>query len=77
MDSIFYGFSHIDEDFYEELEETLIMGDLGVHTTMRILEDLREKVEGTAYQGTGRLPPIADGRHQKRANGCQRQGLPV
>ena len=37
MDSIFYGFSHIDEDFYEELEETLIMGDLGVHTTMNIL----------------------------------------
>ena len=45
MDSIFYGFSHIDEDFYEELEETLIMGDLGVHTTMNILEDLRAKVK--------------------------------
>lgn len=45
MDSIFYGFSHIDEDFYEELEETLIMGDLGVHTTMKILDDLREKVK--------------------------------
>lgn len=45
MDSIFYGFSHIDEDFYEELEETLIMGDLGVHTTMNILEDLRKKVK--------------------------------
>lgn len=45
MDSIFHGFSHIDEDFYEELEETLIMGDLGVHTTMEIIEDLREKVK--------------------------------
>lgn len=45
MDSIFYGFSHIDEEFYEELEETLIMGDLGVHTTMNILEDLRQKVK--------------------------------
>ena len=44
MDSIFHGFSKIDEDFYEELEETLIMGDLGVHATMSILEDLREKV---------------------------------
>ena len=30
MDSIFHGFSKIDEEFYEELEETLIMGDLGV-----------------------------------------------
>ena len=44
MDSIFHGFSKIDEDFYEELEETLIMGDLGVNATMEILDDLREKV---------------------------------
>ena len=29
IDSIFSGFSAIDEDFYEEIEETLIMGDLG------------------------------------------------
>ena len=45
MDSIFHGFSSIDEDFYEELEETLIMGDLGVKTTMEILDNLREKVK--------------------------------
>ena len=45
MDSIFHGFSHIDDDFYEDLEETLIMGDLGVHTTMEIIEDLKEKVK--------------------------------
>ncbi|MEG0566028.1 MAG: signal recognition particle receptor subunit alpha, partial [Hungatella sp.] len=30
MDSIFNGFSAIDDDFYEEIEETLIMGDLGI-----------------------------------------------
>ena len=45
MDSIFHGFSSIDEDFYEELEETLIMGDLGVKTTMEILDNLRDKVK--------------------------------
>ena len=45
MDSIFHGFSKIDDDFYEELEETLIMGDLGVNTTMEIIEDLKEKVK--------------------------------
>ena len=45
MDSIFNGFSHIDDDFYEELEETLIMGDLGIQTTMSIMEDLRKKVK--------------------------------
>ncbi|MDD3252353.1 MAG: signal recognition particle-docking protein FtsY [Lachnospiraceae bacterium] len=45
MDSIFSGFSAIDEDFYEELEETLIMGDLGIQTTMSIIENLRTKVK--------------------------------
>ena len=44
MDSIFHGFSKIDDDFYEELEETLIMGDLGVRTTEEIIEDLKAKV---------------------------------
>lgn len=45
MDSIFHGFSKIDEDFYEELEEVLIMGDLGVKATYAILDDLRRKVK--------------------------------
>ena len=45
IDSIFSGFSAIDDDFYEEIEETLIMGDLGIQTTMSIVEDLREKVK--------------------------------
>lgn len=45
MDSIFSGFSAIDDDFYEEIEETLIMGDIGIQTTMSIVEDLRKKVK--------------------------------
>ena len=45
MDSIFSGFSAIDDDCYEEIEETLIMGDLGIQTTMSIVEDLRKKVK--------------------------------
>lgn len=45
MDSIFSGFSAIDDDFYEEIEETLIMGDLGIHTTAAIVEELRRKVK--------------------------------
>lgn len=45
IDSIFSGFSNIDEDFYEELEETLIMGDLGINTTMAIMDSLRAKVK--------------------------------
>ena len=44
IDSIFGGFSSIDEDFYEEIEETLIMADIGIKTTTAIVEDLRKKV---------------------------------
>ncbi|EET61704.1 signal recognition particle-docking protein FtsY [Marvinbryantia formatexigens DSM 14469] len=45
IDSIFSGFSSIDEDFYEEIEETLIMGDLGINATTAIIEDLKKKVK--------------------------------
>lgn len=45
IDSIFSGFSKIDDEFYEELEEVMIMADLGVHTTQNILSDLQEKVK--------------------------------
>lgn len=45
IDSILSGFSSIDEDFYEELEEMLILGDIGVNTTEKIINDLKEKVK--------------------------------
>ena len=45
MNSVFSGFSSIDDDFYEELEETLILGDIGVKTTMEIMEHLQETVK--------------------------------
>lgn len=45
LDSVFGGFSHIDEDFYEELEEILIMGDIGVKATEEILQKLKEQVK--------------------------------
>ncbi len=44
LDQIFTGYSEIDEDFYEELEEQLIMGDIGVNATSAIMERLREDV---------------------------------
>ena len=41
FDSIFSGYSSIDDDFYEELEEILIMGDIGINATTAILENLK------------------------------------
>ncbi|MBR4753969.1 MAG: signal recognition particle-docking protein FtsY [Lachnospiraceae bacterium] len=45
VSGLFNGFSNIDDDFYEELEENLIMGDIGVHTTEAILDNLKAKVK--------------------------------
>ena len=45
IDSVFSGFSSIDEEFYEELEEILIMGDIGVDATEEILARLKEEVK--------------------------------
>lgn len=45
IDSVFSGFSNIDDDFYEELEEILIMGDIGVKATNEILERLKVQVK--------------------------------
>ncbi len=44
LGSVFSGFSEIDEDFYEELEECLILADLGVETALKAVENLRKTV---------------------------------
>ncbi len=45
MDRVFLGYSSIDDDFYEELEEIMIMGDMGIHATDEILTKLKQQVE--------------------------------
>lgn len=47
LGGIFAGFHGIDDDFYEELEESLILADLGVETAVKAVEQLREKVNMT------------------------------
>ncbi|MCD8023659.1 MAG: signal recognition particle-docking protein FtsY [Lachnospiraceae bacterium] len=45
VDAIFRGFSSIDDDFYDEIEEILVMGDIGINATTSIIEDLKGKVK--------------------------------
>ena len=45
MDAIFNGFSDIDDDFYDEIEEILVMGDIGINATTSIIENLKRKVK--------------------------------
>ena len=44
LEDLAAGFTKVDEDFFDELEETLIMGDVGAHVTMRIMDELRDRV---------------------------------
>ncbi len=45
IDNIFSGFSSIDEDFYEEIEEILVMGDIGINATTKIIERRKAQVK--------------------------------
>lgn len=45
IDAIFSGFSSIDDDFYDEIEEILVMGDIGINATTSIIEELKRKVK--------------------------------
>ena len=44
LGSVFTGFSEIDDDFYDELEECLILADLGVDTSVKATDKLRKIV---------------------------------
>lgn len=45
IDAVFSGFSKIDDEFYEEIEEILVMGDLGIKATEAIIENLKSRVK--------------------------------
>ena len=49
---VFTGFTEIDDDFYDELEESLILADLGMDTTMKAMDSLREKVKENRLKST-------------------------
>ena len=52
LGSVFSGFSEIDDDFYEELEECLILADLGVETATKATDRLRKTVKEQHLKAT-------------------------
>lgn len=52
LGSVFSGFSEIDDDFYDELEESLILADLGVDTSVKAVEKLRRAVREQHLKST-------------------------
>lgn len=49
---IFSGFSQLDDDFYEELEESLVMADMGAETAMEAVEMLRQRCKAEKIKDT-------------------------
>ena len=47
VNSIINSFTRIDEDFFEELEEMLVMSDIGINTSTEICDTLRKKIKET------------------------------
>lgn len=45
IDNLFSSFTKVDEELFEELEEILVMGDVGIHTAEKICDELRKKVK--------------------------------
>ncbi len=45
IESVLGGFTKIDDDLFDELEEALIMADLGVDTTLKVIENLKKRVK--------------------------------
>ncbi len=58
INNVLSNFSSVDEDFYEELEETLIMGDIGINATSRIMDKLREQVRDRHITDTGKCKEL-------------------
>ena len=50
LDSLFAG--ELDDDFYDELEETLILGDMGMDTTIKAVAELRRRVKAEKIKDT-------------------------
>ena len=49
---IFNGFSKLDDDFYDELEESLVMADMGAETTMEAVEELKQRCKRNKIKDT-------------------------
>ena len=49
LDEVFTGYNEIDDDFYDELEETLILADLGVDTANKVVSELRRRATNRGW----------------------------
>lgn len=61
IDDLFTNYGEIDEELFEELEEILIMADVGMNTTMKIIDELREKLKENKIKESSRIKEVLRG----------------
>lgn len=72
VDTVLGAFTKIDEDLFEELEEVLIMADLGVETTMSVIDALRKRVKREAITDPAAIKDLlADEISSILLDGCE------
>ena len=76
FDRTFLGHDRVDDDFYDELEEVLIMDDIGIHATDEIMENLRRKVEAGADYVVTQMFYSNEAFYRFR-DACQQAGISV
>lgn len=75
ISGLFSGYKKIDEDLYEELEEILISADVGVKTTMELVDYLREEVKRRKLKDPAELKPLLTEKIAEILNGDAEKGL--
>lgn len=75
MNAMLRSFTRIDEELFEELEEILIMGDVGASTAARICEELRRKVKGRGETDPGRIQNLLEETVAEMLRGGQEMNL--
>lgn len=68
IEEVFSTHNEIDEDFYEELEEALILADMGVQTSTNIIEDLREDIKENKIKVAKEAKDLLEAEIAKRIN---------
>ena len=73
INNVFKNFRKVDEEFLDELEEVLIMSDIGMDTSIKIISNLREKIKKEKIQDEEEVKQALREEMQKILDGADKE----
>ena len=73
INNVFKNFRKVDEEFLDELEEVLIMSDIGMETSIKIISNLREKIKKEKIQDEEEVKQALREEMQKILDGADKE----